>query len=258
MSKIFIVSPDLLTATGKATEVKGELNGLCNRSACLKPGANWYNHSTRLHYCGACAELINKVDHEWPLSFNSDAIRMFGNELCTVVSLPVIHLSPELQKLVKEGMEIVEGEDFKKGYEIMTDIDEWVIANESSYETTPPEYRRLFAIHIAASPIEGEKGTELDIIHKGINFAQSEQFKLSGESYRSGVGFGYSCGYQDGLKATASQQPEGKEEVEFVEWIRDNRYVWSWDGKKWIEAWNTHSEHTTPELYQLFKQSKTI
>lgn len=61
-----------------------------------------------------------------------------------------------------------------------------------------------------AVPISGiEEGdrqlTTQDIIHLGINFSQKEQFKLSGESYRYGVGFGYSCGYQDGLKAQVEQ-----------------------------------------------------
>jgi hypothetical protein len=40
---------------------KGEYLGLCNRQACLRPGANWYNKITRAHYCSGCAELINDV-----------------------------------------------------------------------------------------------------------------------------------------------------------------------------------------------------
>jgi hypothetical protein len=41
--------------------VKGEYLGLCNRQACLRPGANWYNKITRAHYCSACARMINDV-----------------------------------------------------------------------------------------------------------------------------------------------------------------------------------------------------
>jgi hypothetical protein len=64
-------------------------------------------------------------------------------------------------------------------------------------------------------------------IHKGIEFAQKEQFKDSGETYRSGVGFGYSCGYQDGLIASQSQPVKKKKVVvtesfpEFDESIKD-------------------------------------
>jgi len=37
---------------------KGKLHGLCNRSACLRPGAAWFNTSTRAYYCGPCAQDI--------------------------------------------------------------------------------------------------------------------------------------------------------------------------------------------------------
>lgn len=38
---------------------KGLYQGSCNRSACLRPGATWYNRSTRLYYCRGCAEDLN-------------------------------------------------------------------------------------------------------------------------------------------------------------------------------------------------------
>lgn len=38
---------------------KGKLNGSCNRTACLAPGANWWNKGSRAYYCRACAETIN-------------------------------------------------------------------------------------------------------------------------------------------------------------------------------------------------------
>jgi len=39
---------------------KGLLNGSCNRRACQKPGATWYNKWTYAHYCKDCARLINR------------------------------------------------------------------------------------------------------------------------------------------------------------------------------------------------------
>jgi len=57
---------------------KGEFEGHCNRSACLKPGANWYNHGSRKYYCRACAEWLNTD------KFNkADAMELWGHDLCT-------------------------------------------------------------------------------------------------------------------------------------------------------------------------------
>lgn len=55
---------------------KGEKFGSCNRTACQKPGANWFNHSTRKYYCEDCAIDLNF--HNADLS-----IDMFGHYLCT-------------------------------------------------------------------------------------------------------------------------------------------------------------------------------
>lgn len=57
---------------------KGELNGSCNRISCLAPGARWYNHATRLHYCANCAAMINQANR-------NDALRLYGHLLCTPV-----------------------------------------------------------------------------------------------------------------------------------------------------------------------------
>ncbi len=47
--------------------IKGEFNGLCNRSACQQPPATWWNPNTRAYYCGYCALLINRnVPREHP------------------------------------------------------------------------------------------------------------------------------------------------------------------------------------------------
>lgn len=59
-------------------ELKGKYGGNCNRTACQKPGAVWYNHSTREHYCSSCASTLNEVNR-------ADAMRMFGHDLCTIV-----------------------------------------------------------------------------------------------------------------------------------------------------------------------------
>jgi hypothetical protein len=43
---------------------KGHYNGSCNREACQKAGAIWYNRSTRAYYCAECAMSINSYHHD--------------------------------------------------------------------------------------------------------------------------------------------------------------------------------------------------
>jgi hypothetical protein len=38
---------------------KGDYLGLCNRSACLRPKADWYNVGSLAYYCEECARMIN-------------------------------------------------------------------------------------------------------------------------------------------------------------------------------------------------------
>lgn len=38
---------------------KGKKAGSCNRRACQKPGAVFYNRGSYAYYCGECARLIN-------------------------------------------------------------------------------------------------------------------------------------------------------------------------------------------------------
>lgn len=38
---------------------KGLKNGSCNRTACQKPGATYFNKSTKAYYCEDCARAIN-------------------------------------------------------------------------------------------------------------------------------------------------------------------------------------------------------
>jgi hypothetical protein len=63
---------------GKAL-VKGEKNGLCNRSACLKPGATFRHIGNGLYYCPECAGLINYPGGQ------ADAQRLFGRPLLCMV-----------------------------------------------------------------------------------------------------------------------------------------------------------------------------
>lgn len=61
-----------------APDNKGVYNGRCNRSACLKPGANFYNWGSHAYYCASCARMLS-VD---PVN-RMDALNTFGHELCT-------------------------------------------------------------------------------------------------------------------------------------------------------------------------------
>lgn len=57
---------------------KGKYVGSCNRSACLRPGANWYNHGSYAYYCARCAHELNEDP------FNKrEAMQLFGHDLCT-------------------------------------------------------------------------------------------------------------------------------------------------------------------------------
>jgi len=40
--------------------LKGIKDGNCNITACQKPGATWWNISTRAYYCAYCASEINR------------------------------------------------------------------------------------------------------------------------------------------------------------------------------------------------------
>ena len=103
--------------------VKGAFGGICNRSACDKTGAVWYNHSTKFYYCEECAELINKHNH-------SDAIRLFGHELCTLGE----HKEKDGQVLGADGVEatLVEAIESKLEYLRVKEIefaDSYAFAN---------------------------------------------------------------------------------------------------------------------------------
>lgn len=59
----------------KPEALKGKLHGNCNRTDCQRPGAEYYNHSTKKYYCAACASTINRYNH-------TDSMQLFGHELC--------------------------------------------------------------------------------------------------------------------------------------------------------------------------------
>ena len=51
---------EFLDAPGSApNDVKGQYRGHCNVTACQKPGADYWNLSTRAWYCRECADKIN-------------------------------------------------------------------------------------------------------------------------------------------------------------------------------------------------------
>ncbi len=137
--------------------------------------------------------------------------------------------------------------------------------------------------------VEGDEPREKieKYIHKGIEFSRSDAIKTTSESYRSGAGFGYSCGYQDGIKDSATspsatsgkwvdlnplynylvsnQQYEyaqqvrmvsessGKEDIEFAEWCMENKFTETADGKEWFSLLSPNPKiFTTEELYNLF------
>lgn len=51
-------NPDLCTCNADPA-LKGVKDGNCNRTACQRPGASWYNRVTQAWYCPHCARLIN-------------------------------------------------------------------------------------------------------------------------------------------------------------------------------------------------------
>ena len=62
--------------------IKGVHGGNCNMTSCQKPPAMYYNKSTTMYYCKACADEIN-----WP-GGRADTQRLYGTPLlCEFVPL---------------------------------------------------------------------------------------------------------------------------------------------------------------------------
>jgi len=70
--------------------MKGAFKGNCNRTACQKPNAVYFNYSTKLYYCASCANLINSANRQ-------DSKRLFGHDLCLRHETD-INLIPECEK----------------------------------------------------------------------------------------------------------------------------------------------------------------
>jgi hypothetical protein len=76
-----IVEPNVVERIPEVKE-KGIKGGNCNRRDCQKPGAVYYNQSTRAYYCRECAIKINRLNRE-------DALRLFGSpDLCVLEDAP--------------------------------------------------------------------------------------------------------------------------------------------------------------------------
>lgn len=71
--------------------MKGDHNELCNRTACSNRPATYYNHSTQKYYCISCAARINEYNA-------TDALRLFGHDLCTYQVEPLQTSPKDLQK----------------------------------------------------------------------------------------------------------------------------------------------------------------
>ena len=79
-------------------KVKGEYNGLCNRTACQSPNeVVYFNHSTEKYYCPSCAKKINEYNR-------ADAMRLFGHDLCMIEERPEI--VDEVPPIIKSHLEI--------------------------------------------------------------------------------------------------------------------------------------------------------
>jgi hypothetical protein len=82
--------------------MKGDLNDECNRTVCHRSPANWYNHSTRKHYCHECALILNRENER-------DAMRLFGHALCTIVEPKEEESQEELREMIAKVHDHIEG-----------------------------------------------------------------------------------------------------------------------------------------------------
>lgn len=55
---------------------KGRKGGSCNFTACQRPGATWFHHSTEAWYCERCARELNQINR-------LDAAILYGHGLLT-------------------------------------------------------------------------------------------------------------------------------------------------------------------------------
>ncbi len=84
---------------------------------------------------------------------------------------------------------------------------EWYLAPDGFYMPSEVEDKinELLASEISppvAEEVDVKGLSQLDIIHKGVNF--SKALKADSETYKVGAGYGYSCGYEQALKDAAA------------------------------------------------------
>ncbi len=75
VTNVNILVREEASAKAKAT-LKGKQDGNCNVTACQKPGATWWNTSTRAYYCLSCARDINywsRRDEGYDICYPSEA-----------------------------------------------------------------------------------------------------------------------------------------------------------------------------------------
>lgn len=140
---------------------------------------------------------------------NGDDLLIGKSKEIYLATLPRYLVHPSLASRLKEGEEFEGMEQYEYLY-----CGAWQIVSADNYKSLPSEYRRIILVPPVADGKEG--GVTInevtDYIHKGIEFSKREQFKLSGEAYRMGAGFGYSCGYQDGIRdATHAAEQQNKQ-----------------------------------------------
>lgn len=104
----------------------------------------------------------------------------------------------------------------------------------------------------------GKQGEEKELttkeyIHLGISFSQRDQFKHSGASYISGIGFGYSCGYQDGVKSLLATTPPTSDvkEIEENKRLKSDLEYFKEDNLKLIDSCNEQIEKKENEIKTL-------
>lgn len=77
---------DAVNVTAVSAKFKGVKDGNCNVTACQKPGASWWNTSTRRYYCGHCAREINRWsqhDEGYDICYTSEEAAIVANAMFT-------------------------------------------------------------------------------------------------------------------------------------------------------------------------------
>lgn len=73
-------------SAAKKAKLKGQRDGNCNVTACQKPGATWWNTSTRAYYCPHCASEINRWarhDDGFEICFTSESAAIAAKAMFT-------------------------------------------------------------------------------------------------------------------------------------------------------------------------------